>query len=160
MAYNRYKWYSKFRKKKTLKESEPLLLRIRNGDFQYSRYLREVKVVEREYQEKYEESWDSNPQADYHERHHLAHQNARMRNVARLKLEEEGMKDELKILNKLRDGLEDEFGEDHWDEATSPELGLETIEDVYWFYKEKTGMGNTPSEIAIALKRNTTKGLK
>ncbi len=160
MSYNKYRWFTDKPKPKTLPESFPLLLRIRNNDFDVSHYLKQVPTVEREYDEKYQESWESNPQADNFERHHLAHQNARMRNVARLKLEEEGMFDEVKILEKLRDGLKDEFGEDYWDDVTSPELGLETIEDIYWKYKEKSGMGMTPSEIAIQLERKTTKGLK
>jgi hypothetical protein len=83
-----------------------------------------------------------------------------MRNVAYLKLIEEAMFDEDRILKKLRDGLFDEFGSDYWDVATSIENGLKTIEDVYWKYKELSGMGQTPSEIAIQLKRKSTKGLK
>lgn len=159
MSYNRFQWYSKKTKPKRLPESRPLLLRIRNNDFDISHYLKQVPTVEKEYEDKYNESWDKNEQADSFERHQLAHQNARMRNVARLKLKEEGMFDELNILKKLRDSLNDEFGEDHWDEATSVELGLETVEDIYWYYKEKTGMGQTPSEIAIQLGRNNTRGL-
>ena len=159
MSYNKYKWFSKKTKPKTLPESRPLLLRIRNGDFGISHYLKQVPTVEREYDEKYNESWDSNPQADYPERHMLAHEHARMRNVAKLKLEEVGMVDEIKILKKLRDALEKEFGDDYWEDATSVENELRTIEDVYWFYKEKSGFGLTPSEIAIQLGRDNTRGL-
>jgi hypothetical protein len=83
-----------------------------------------------------------------------------MRNVAYLKLMEEVMVDEDRILKKLRDGLFDEFGSDYWENATSIEMGLKTIEDIYWKYKELSGMGTTPSEIAIQLNRKSSKGLK
>lgn len=159
MGYNPYRWYSKGKKHKTLPESRPLLLRIRNGDFGLSHYLKQIPRVKREYEDKYQEAWDSYPGGDQFERHQHSHRTARMRNVARLKLEEEGMFDEIQIFQKLRDSLKDEFGEDCWDEATSPEIGLETIEDIYWYYKEKTGMGQTPSEIAIQLGRNNVRGL-
>lgn len=153
MSYNPYKWYSNGRRKKKLPKSRPLLLRIRNGDFELSHYLKQIDRVEREYEEKYQEAWDSYTGGDQFERHQHAHQQARMRNVARLKLLEEGMTDEPKILNELRDGLTDEFGKDLWDEAHQEQRGDGSIEDLYWWYKERLNMGQTPSEIAIKLGR-------
>jgi len=160
MGYNPYKWYSKGRRKKRLPQSRPLLLRIRNGDFNLSHYIKEIGRVEKEYEETYQEAWDEYPTTDTHARHQHAHQTARMRNVARLKLEEEVMEDEPKILQRLRDGLEDEFGEDLWDEAHQEQRGDGSVEDLYYWYKERLGMGQTPSEIAIQLGRKTTRGLK
>jgi hypothetical protein len=64
-----------------------------------------------------------------------------MRNVARLKLEEEGMRDEFRILNELRESLNVEFGADLWDDATSVEVGNETIEDIYnWRSRQKINL--------------------
>jgi len=33
------------------------------------------------------------------------------------------------------------------------------VEDLYWWYKKELGLGQTPSEIAIQLGRNSTKSL-
>ena len=48
MGYNPYRWYTKGNRKKPLKKSEPLLLRIQNGDYEYSPYFLEAKEVEKE----------------------------------------------------------------------------------------------------------------
>jgi len=160
MSYNKYKWYSNGRGKKRLPESRPLLLRIRNNDFELSHYLKQVPRVEQEYKDKYQEAWDDYSTTDTHARHQHAHQKARMRNVARLKLEEEGMHDEEKILDKLRDSLTDEFGEDLWDEAHQEQRGDGSIEDLYYWYKERLDMGQTPSEIAIKLGRSSVREFK
>lgn len=160
MSYNPYKWYSGGKIHTPLKPSAPLLLKIRNGDFNQSQYFAESEEVKREYQRIYDIEYNSQTTEDINVKRFHAHQKARMRNVAYLKLIEEAMFDEDRILKKLRDGLFDEFGSDYWDVATSIENGLKTIEDVYWKYKELSGMGQTPSEIAIQLKRKSTKGLK
>ena len=55
MGYNPFRWYTKGRRKKPLKKSEPLLLKIRNGDFEYSPYFDEVKEVEKEGQKIYDD---------------------------------------------------------------------------------------------------------
>ena len=36
MAYNKFRWWTKGRPNKPLKTDAPLLLKIRNGDFDYS----------------------------------------------------------------------------------------------------------------------------
>ena len=43
MGYNPFRWYTKGRRKKPLKKSPPLLLKIRNGDFEYSPYFDDPK---------------------------------------------------------------------------------------------------------------------
>jgi len=63
-------------------------------------------------------------------------------------------------LKELRDALTDEFSEDLWDKCMERQRGKGTTEDIYWWYKKQTKMGQTPSEIAIKLGRTTTKGLK
>lgn len=154
MAYNPYKWYSNGRPKKRLKESEPLLLRILNGDFNLSHYLNEIPRVEREYDEKYQEEWDKHPGLNDFTRHNYSHRNARMRNVARLKLLEEGMWDEIRILENLRQALEKEFGVDLWDEAHEEQRGDGSVKDLYFWYKKKTGIGQTKSEIEMLKKKS------
>ena len=158
MGFNPFKWYSKGKLHKPLSQSSPLLLKIRNGDFNPSSYLGEANVVRREYNRIYQREYDSHTTDEESVRKFHAHQKARMRNVAYLKLIEEGMWDEERILTRLRNELTSEFGNDYWDEVVDSEV--ETIEDVYWKYKELSGMGTTPSEIAIGLGRNTIKGLK
>lgn len=159
MKYNKYKWYSKGKSNKPLSVSVPLLLRIRHGDFSISEYLREATTVKNEYQRIYDKTYNESTTDSVHTKEFDAHQSARMKNVAYLKLMEEGMHDEERILQKFRKALLSEFGHDYWDEATDVSAECKTIEDVYWKYKELCGMGQTPSEIAIALNRQTTKGL-
>ena len=44
MGYNPFRWYTKGKyRKKPLKSNTPLLLKIQNGDFEYSPYLLECK---------------------------------------------------------------------------------------------------------------------
>jgi hypothetical protein len=160
MGFNPFKWYSKGKIHKPLKPSAPLLLKIRNGDFNPSSYFREAEVAKCDYMKIYNTEYESHSTNEESVKRFHAHQKARMRNVAYLKLMEEVMVDEDRILKKLRDGLFDEFGSDYWKNATSIEMGLKTIEDIYWKYKELSGMGTTPSEIAIQLNRKSSKGLK
>ena len=46
-----------------------------------------------------------------------------------------------------------------WDKSLERQRGKGTTEDLYWWYKKQTKMGQTPSEIAIQLGRKTTAGL-
>lgn len=158
MGFNPFKWYSKGKFHKPLPQSSPLLLKIRNGDFNPSSYLGEAELVKRDYNRIYKREYNSQTTGEESVRKFHAHQKARMRNVAYLKLIEEGMWDEERILNRLRNELTSEFGGDYWDVVMDGDV--KTIEDAYWKYKELSGMGTTPSEIAIGLGRKTTKGLK
>lgn len=160
MSYNPYKWFSKGKSHKPLKPSAPLLLKIRNGDFNPSSYFAEATVARKEYQAIYDKEYDSHSTDEISVKKFHAHQSARMRNVAYLKLNEAAMFDEEKILRKLKDELVSEFGIDLWDTVTSVEVGLETVEDIYWKYKELSGMGTTPSEIAIQLGRKNIGNLR
>ena len=55
MAYNPFRWYTKGSyRKKPLKSKSPLLLKIQNGDFEYSPYLREAVDEEQNYQNKFD----------------------------------------------------------------------------------------------------------
>jgi hypothetical protein len=84
-----------------------------------------------------------------------------MKNVKALKLDEKAHEEEEVRLVQLRKELTAEFGQDLWEEAMDSKIGGRgTTEDLYWWYKKKTKMGQTPSEMAIQLGRNTTKGLQ
>jgi hypothetical protein len=45
MAYNKFRWWTKGRPNKPLKSNAPLLLKIRNGDFDYSYMFSEARLV-------------------------------------------------------------------------------------------------------------------
>lgn len=134
--WNKYRWYSKKQKHKKLPHTKPLLDRIRNGDFDISPILDEVETVTVEYEQLYQKIVDENKDLTTREQHQLARERTQLRNVARLRLMEEGMKDEISRLVVLKRELQNEFGIDYWDEVTSVETGLRTVEQIYWKYKE------------------------
>jgi len=158
MGFNPYKWYSKGKTHKPLPTSSPLLSKIKNGDYEISSYLVEAEDVKKDYIKIYSKEYNSHTTNDENTRKFHAHQKARMRNVAYLKLLEAGMVDEERILRDLRKELHSEFGDDYWD--TVMETQPLSVEDIYWKYKEFSGIGTTPSEIALQLGRKSTKGLK
>ena len=60
MAYNKFRWFSKGTyRRKPLKSKAPLLLRIQNGDFDYSPYLLESVDEQENYQKKYDNFMDT-----------------------------------------------------------------------------------------------------
>ena len=52
MSYNRFKWWTKGRPNKPLKADTPLLLKIRNGDFDFSHYYWQAQYALLEMEEK------------------------------------------------------------------------------------------------------------
>ena len=161
MAYNPYRWYTsgKYRKR-PLPQSSPLLLKIRNGDFEYSPFFLEAQDNDKLYDEMYQYFMDTSPIQNIVDRNHEAHQYAKMKRIKAMKLEEKGLEEEEARLVQLRKELELEFGKDLWDKCMEKQRGNGTTEDIYWWYKKECKMGMTPSEIAITLGRKTTKGLK
>lgn len=161
MGYNPFRWYTngKYRKR-PLKSSAPLLLKIRNGDFESSPFFREAEDARKDYQRMYNEYIQNSHSKDEFSIKHEAHQYAKMKNVRALKLDEKADEEEQARLYQLKKELEAEFGQDLWDTAHERQRGNGTTEDLYWWYKKQVGMGQTPSEMAIALGRKTTKGLQ
>jgi hypothetical protein len=162
MSYNPFRWYTsgKYRKK-PLPQSSPLLLKIKNGDFEYSPFFKEAEDARKDYQRMYDEFVQTSQITDEFDLKHEAHQYAKMKNVKALKLDEKAHEEEAVRLNQLKKELTLEFGQDLWEEAMEANIGGRgTTEDLYWWYKKKTKMGQTPSEMAIALGRTTTKGLQ
>ena len=150
MAYNPFRWYTKVKyRKKPLKSKQPLLLRIQNGDFEYSPYLLESVDEEKNYHKKFDDFMKTSKQEDGPEKRVEAHQYAKMRRIASQKLMEKGLEEEQTRLVELRRLLKEEFGQDLWDKAQERQRGKGTTEDLYWWYKKQCGFTYTKSELAI-----------
>jgi len=161
MGYNPFRYYTEGKyRKKPLKSKSPLLLKIRNGDFEYSPYFLEAKDNEKLYDKMYNEYIDNSHSNDINSIKHEAHQHAKMKRIKAQKLMEVGIVEEQTRLHQLRKELELEFGKDLWEKANERQRGKGTTEDLYWWYKKQVGMGLTPSEMAIQLGRKTTNGLR
>jgi len=150
MAYNPYRWYTKGSyRKKPLKSNAPLLLRIQNGDFEYSPFLLESIDEEQNYQEKYNEFMVTSMIDNINDRKVEAHEYAKMRRIASQKLMEKGLEEEQTRLVELRRLLTEEFGQDLWDKCLEKQRGKGTTEDMYWWYKKQVGGSYTKSELQI-----------
>jgi hypothetical protein len=108
----------------------------------------------------YQQYMDTSGIKDINDRRVEAHQHAKMKRIKAQKLMEKGIEEEQTRLNELKNELELEFGKCLWDKCLEKQRGKGTTEDMYWWYKMQTKMGQTPSEMAIALGRKTTKGLR
>lgn len=160
MGYNPFRWYTQGKyRKKPLKSSAPLLLKIRNGDFEYSPFFLEAEDNEKLYDKMYNEFIKNSHIKDEFSIKHEAHQHAKMKRIKAQKLMEKGLEEEQTRLHELKRRLTEEFGKDLWEKSLEKQRGKGTTEDLYWWYKKQVKMGQTPSEIAISLGRKTTKGL-
>ena len=151
MAYNPFRWYTsgKYRKK-PLPQSSPLLLKIKNGDFEYSPFFREANDNEKLYQQMYDEYMQTSGISDISDRKVEAHQHAKMKRVKAHKLKEKGHEEDLTRLIQLQKELAAEFGQDLWEEAMEAKLGGKgTTEDLYWWYKKRCNQSYTKSELQI-----------
>lgn len=160
MGYNPFRWYTsgKYRRK-PLKSNAPLLLKIRNGDFESSPFFREAEDNEKLYTKMYNEFVSNSNISDEFSLKHEAHQHAKMKRIKAQKLMEKGLEEEQTRLIQLKSELASEFGKCLWNKSLEKQRGKGTTEDLYWWYKKQVKMGQTPSEIAISLGRSTTKGL-
>ncbi len=160
MAYNKFRWWTKGKIHKPLKADAPLLLKIRNGDFDYSYMFSEALEIRQSAQKAYEQTYTNYGGTDEKNRVESALEAGRMKRVKAIKLELEAMKDEEKILWKLRKELEKEFGKDLWDKAMERQRGKGTLEDLYEWYRKNSKVKNPQSIQDIQLKRTNTKGLE
>lgn len=150
MSYSPFRWYTKGSyRRKPLKSSSPLLLRIQNGDFEYSPFLKESVDEEKNYQNKFNEFMSTSLIADIMDRKIEAHQYAKMRRIASQKLMEKGIEEEVLRLIELRKQLEIEFGKDLWEKCLEKQRGKGTTEDMYWWYKKQCNIQLTKSEMQI-----------
>ena len=131
MGYNPYRWYTKG-KKKRLPQSAHLFDKIKNGDFNYSHYYTEAEEARSEYSSLFQSVMKNYKGDDYWGYYNEARNKARMKNVRALKLDEEGFKDEQKILKELKDSLYEEFGFCLWDKMMkAKQMDLEELYDYY-----------------------------
>jgi uncharacterized protein (DUF342 family) len=160
MAYNPYRWWTKGRPNKPLQANAPLLLKIRNGDFNYSYMFAEATEISNTAIKAYEQTYNNYGGTDEKNRVDAALEASRMKRVKALKLELEAALDEEKILWKLRQELKKEFGKDLWDKAMERQRGKGTLEDLYEWYRKNSKVKNPQSIQDIQLKRANTKGLE
>jgi hypothetical protein len=160
MGYNPFRWWTKGRPKAPLKAEAPLLLKIRNGDFDYSYMFSEARLMRETSKSAYDQAYKNYGGTDQKNREQAALEASRMKRVKAIKLELEAGRDEEMILWKLRMELKKEFGKDLWDKAMERQRGKGTLEDLYWWYKKQVKEAITTSEIDIKFKRTNTKGLE
>jgi hypothetical protein len=156
MGYNKFRWWTKGRKNKPLPADAPLLLKIRNGDFDYSYMFGEALEMRQSAQKAYEQTYKNYGGTDEKNRVEAALEAGRMKRVKAIKLELEAMKDEQTILWKLRKELEKEFGKDLWDKAMERQRGKGTLEDLYEWYRKNSKVKTPQSYIDIQLQRKNT----
>ena len=160
MGYNPFRWWTKGRPNKPLKAEAPLLLKIRNGDFDYSYMFSEAKIIKQSAEDAYNQAYTNYGGTDERNRKEAALEAGRMKRVKAIKLELEAMTDENRILWKLRKELTKEFEKDLWDKAMERQRGKGTLEDLYMWYKKQVKQGTTTSEFDIKYQRPNTKGLE
>lgn len=160
MAYNKFRWWTKGRPNKPLKSEAPLLLKIRNGDFNYSYMFAEATEMRNTATKAYEQTHSNYGGTDEKNRIEAALEASRMKRIKALKLELEAAKDEEKILWNLRQELKKEFGKDLWDKAMERQRGKGTLEDLYEWYRKNSKVKTPQSIQDIQLKRANTNGLE
>jgi hypothetical protein len=160
MAYNKFRWWTKGRPNKPLKAEAPLLLKIRNGDFNYSYMFSEAKIVKETAEKASADAYKNYGGTDEQNRIQASLEAGRMKRIKALKLEIEADKNEKSILWKLRKEFTAEFGKDLWDKSMERQRGKGTLEDLYMWYKKQVKEGTTKSEMDIQLKRSNIKGLE
>ena len=160
MAYNKFRWWTKGRPNKPLNADAPLLLKIRNGDFDYSYMFNEAASQRASAEEAYNQTYKNYGGTDERNRKEAALEAGRMKRIKAVKLELEAFKNEELILWKLRGELKKEFEKDLWDKAMERQRGKGTLEDLYMWYKKQVKQGTTTSEFDIKYQRPNTKGLE
>ena len=159
-GYNKFRWYTKGRPNKPLKADAPLLLKIRNGDFDYSYMFSEAKEVRESAKKASEDAYKNYGGTDSKNRNEAALEAGRMKRIKAIKLELEAFADENRILWKLRKELAKEFEKDLWEKGLERQRGKGTLEDLYMWYKKQVKQGTTNSEFDIKYQRPNTKGLE
>ena len=160
MGYNPFRWWTKGRPNKPLNADAPLLLKIRNGDFDYSYMFNEAASQRASSSEAYDQAYKNYGGTDEKNRQEAALDAGRMKRIKAIKLEIEAAKNELMTLWKLQMELKKEFGKDLWEKSLERQRGKGTLEDLYMWYKKQVKEGTTKSEMDIQLKRTNCKGLE
>jgi len=160
MGYNPFRWWTKGRPNKPLNADAPLLLKIRNGDFDYSYMFNEAASQRAASKQAYDQAYKNYGGTDEKNREEAALEAGRMKRIKAIKLEIEAGRDEEMILWKLRMELKKEFGKDLWEKSLERQRGKGTLEELYWWYKKQMKQGTTASEFDIKYSRANTKGLE
>jgi hypothetical protein len=160
MGYNKFKWWTKGRKNKPLSANAPLLLKIRNGDFDYCYMFGEAKEMRDTQYRVYQQAYDNYGGTDEKNRIQAALEASQMKRLKALKLELEAHKEEQMILWRLRNEFTKEFGKDLWDKAMERQRGKGTLEDLYEWYRKNSKVKTPKSIQDIQLKRANTKELE
>jgi hypothetical protein len=105
MSYNKFRWFTKGRPKKPLKEDAPLLLKIRNGDFGYSYMFSEARDTRESAKLASETVYKNYGGTDDKNRNEAAMEAGRMKRIKAIKLELEAFANENRILWKLQGDL-------------------------------------------------------
>ena len=158
--YNKYRWWTQGRPNKPLKADAPLLLKIRNGDFDYSYMFNEAIAQRASAEQAYNQTYKNYGGTDEKNRVEAALEAGRMKRVKAIKLELEGGREEQITLWKLQMELKKEFGKDLWEKSLERQRGKGTLEDLYMWYKKQVKQGTTKSEMDIQLKRTNCMGLE
>jgi hypothetical protein len=159
MGYNPFRWWTKGRPNKPLNADAPLLLKIRNGDFDYSYMFNEAASQRESSKQAYDQAYKNYGGTDEKNRNEAALEAGRMKRIKAIKLEIEANRDENMILWRLQKEFTKEFGKDLWEKALERQRGKGTLEDLYWWYKKQVKQGTTTSEFDIKYRRANTKGL-
>ena len=133
MGYNRFRWWTKGKKKNPLPEHYPLSQKIQNGDYDYSYMFAEAKEMRDTAQKVYQQTYDNYGGTDEKNRIEVSLEASQMKRIKAIKLELEANKDEQNILYKLRRDLTKTFGVDLWNEALEKVDG--DLMDLYTYYK-------------------------
>ena len=150
MGYNPFRWYTQGKyRTKPLKKSAPLLLKIQNGDFEYSPFFLESKDNDKLYDDMFQQYMETSQIRDINDRKVEAHEYAKMKRIKSQKLMEKGIEEEQSRLHQLREELKLEFGKDLWNKCLKKQRGKGTTEDMYWWYKKQIGGSYTKSELKI-----------
>jgi hypothetical protein len=160
MAYNKFRWWTKGRPNKPLKANAPLLLKIRNGDFDYSYMFSEARLVRESATLASENAYKNYGGTDEQNRIEASLEAGRMKRIKARKLELEAYVDENRILWKLQGELKNEFGKDLWEKSLERQRGKGTLEELYNWYKKQVKQNITKSEMDMIYKRANTKGLE
>ena len=84
---NKFRWWTKGRPNKPLKSTAPLLLKIRNGDFDYSYMFSEARLVRESAEMAYENTYKNYRGTDDKNRNEVAMEAGRMKRIKAIKLE-------------------------------------------------------------------------
>ena len=99
---NRFRWWTKGRPNKPLKSTAPLLLKIRNGDFEYSYLFSEAKYIRETADIAYDNTYKNYQGTNEQNRIDAALEEKQKHTKRALKLDENANLDENRTLLKLK----------------------------------------------------------